>query len=232
MIELKKMAIARFIYRKRGQPRFVALVPQDESQEIEGVPFPPGFHVIYLPYADDIRKHSFDPMPIASPELIQKAKVIVKDFKISYDMNSFENPVLQKHYAHLQALALDELGPKDELTESLQPDLEGMEKYKNDVLSFKEDIFSHTVGDDDDEEVGKKRKRGEGKGEGKKKAKKEISDENIDFQGLYESGQLKKLTIPKLKIYCQRNRLKVAGKKGDLLERVEAHLAAQVKSEK
>lgn len=35
---------------------------------------PPGFHLVFLPYADDIRSLKFDPSAIAEDELILKAK--------------------------------------------------------------------------------------------------------------------------------------------------------------
>lgn len=45
------------IPRINTPPRMVALYPQDEELEENRVQvMPPGFHVIYLPYADDFRE--------------------------------------------------------------------------------------------------------------------------------------------------------------------------------
>jgi len=87
-----KIAIARLVYRKRSIPRFVALLPQvtccqigrcevvsaiidpgmcslrvfqEETRDAEGfVATPAGFHLIFLPFCDDIRNPQFDPAPI------------------------------------------------------------------------------------------------------------------------------------------------------------------------
>lgn len=51
------IAICRLIERKNSKPRLVALLPQKEeikaktNEQIS----PPGFHVVYLPFAEDIR---------------------------------------------------------------------------------------------------------------------------------------------------------------------------------
>lgn len=55
MVERKKYALARLIARKTSEPRLVALVPQEEVYDELGQVQPSGFHVIFLPYVDDIR---------------------------------------------------------------------------------------------------------------------------------------------------------------------------------
>lgn len=132
LMELSKMnkfAVARLIYRKRGLMKFVALVPQLEQVDSDGVQrVPPGFNMIFLPFADDIRNLRFDPQPIANPETIVKAKALVDKLKINFDINTFENPGLQKHYSVLQAIALDEPVP-DEVEDTVQPDEKAFAKY-------------------------------------------------------------------------------------------------------
>lgn len=53
---------------------------------------PPGMHVIYLPYADDIRSLQFPNIRKASDEQINKAKEVVKRLRIRFDSLNFENP--------------------------------------------------------------------------------------------------------------------------------------------
>ncbi len=69
---------------------------------------PPGFHVIPLPYADDIRSLKLNPPPEGSSrysyylcsyilfpvetEQIGKAKKLVKALRIKFDSRNFENP--------------------------------------------------------------------------------------------------------------------------------------------
>ena len=55
-------AVCRLILRRSQEPRFVALVPQREridpttSAQID----PPGMNVVFLPFADDLRKCNVD----------------------------------------------------------------------------------------------------------------------------------------------------------------------------
>ena len=55
--EQNKVAICRLITMDRGEPRFVALLPQlEELDDHHNQLTPPGFHVITLPYAEEMRK--------------------------------------------------------------------------------------------------------------------------------------------------------------------------------
>jgi ATP-dependent DNA helicase 2 subunit 1 len=123
---------------------------------------PSGFHLIHLPYADDIRQLKFEPQPKATTEQIVKAKKLVKTLRIKFDSRNFENPgtlsqtnitctlfcsytltrlslfvcfclftiywiALQRHYANLQAIALDR-EVLEETPDYVVPDEEGMAK--------------------------------------------------------------------------------------------------------
>jgi ATP-dependent DNA helicase 2 subunit 1 len=194
MIEMEKIAICTLTQRKTSAPVYVALVPQqevlDENQnQIE----PPGFHIIYLPYADGIRKLlSFEREQSATEKQVLKAKKLVSKLYIDFSSYNFENPSLQQHYASLQALALDHK-EVDPITDYIQPDLEGMSKYDNVIEDFKDSVYPvdyvfdeevkpkaaskkrKTRDDDDDEEVDKKKV----KKESKSKVKSEIKEEEI-----------------------------------------------------
>ena len=108
------MAICRYIARQNAQPFFVALVPQAENLgennlQVES----PGFHVVFLPFAEDFRTLHFEestkggsdwacfPMYLphnniiaisANTEQIDKAKDIIKKLTFKYQPDSFENP--------------------------------------------------------------------------------------------------------------------------------------------
>lgn len=56
MNELKQFAVCRYIFRKTSIPRFVALVAQIEDAKTDT---DPGMHMIFLPYADDIRYYIY-----------------------------------------------------------------------------------------------------------------------------------------------------------------------------
>ena len=49
--------VCKYIPGKNSPPRFVVLVPQEEELDDHKVQLtPPGFHVMFLPFADDFRK--------------------------------------------------------------------------------------------------------------------------------------------------------------------------------
>jgi hypothetical protein len=52
--------------------------PADGGEVIQ----PPGFNMIFLPYADDVRNLKFEPTPIATDELIVDAKKIVEKLTV------------------------------------------------------------------------------------------------------------------------------------------------------
>jgi ATP-dependent DNA helicase 2 subunit 1 len=90
--------------------RFCALLPQLEHYDEDHFQVPPGFHVIFLPFADDITKPALDyrPEPF-SQELLSLTKLLVNNLTLQdYNPKNFESPSLQKFYAHLQAHALNE----------------------------------------------------------------------------------------------------------------------------
>ena len=169
MLAMEKIAIVRIVARANSSPRFAALLPQQEVMDSEGVQvYPPGMHVIYLPYADDIREIDLEETPKAEEEHIAKAKQLVKTLRIRFDSTQFENPALQRHYAALQALALD----KDELEETddyVVPDDEGMAKFRDVIDAFEECLPKYE---------GKKRKAKESKEKPAKKTK-----EDVPFEG-------------------------------------------------
>jgi len=139
MIKRDKVAIVRFIPRDNSVVRFCALVPQDEKTDEDGFQVPPGFQLIFLPYADDVKDlepileaAGMDDQAVNVDDLSRKevdsAKLMVKNLAIKFDSRNFENPSLQKFYSGLQALALNEKEPQFE--DHLLPDLEGMQKFK------------------------------------------------------------------------------------------------------
>lgn len=58
------VAICRYIARQNAQPFFVALVPQAEKLDENNLQVEsPGFHVVFLPFAEDFRTLHFDECP-------------------------------------------------------------------------------------------------------------------------------------------------------------------------
>ena len=125
----EKVAIVKIVTRNNSTVKFAALLPQQEILDEDGIQaYPPGMHVIYLPFADDLRETEFEENKKATEEQISKAKKLVKTLRINFDSNQFENPHLQRHYSALQALALD----KDQLEDTPDytlPDEEVKKKF-------------------------------------------------------------------------------------------------------
>jgi len=243
MLKMGKFAVARLIYRRRTIPKLVALVPQPEVvDDMGGQVQPPGFHVIFLPYADDIRAIEFDTTNhvVAGPELVLKAKQVIKSMRLNWVPSKIENPALQKHYAALQANAIDEELDED-LDDDLLPMEAALESGEKWIQAFKEDAFEGEMEEEEQEEkaVSKsptKRKRGGGDYDGDsssntatkktstKKVKATLSPDEIEeYKERYEDGTLKKFTVADLKHFLSGVSQPVSGKKADLIQRVEKY---------
>jgi len=132
--------------------------------------------------------------------------------------------VLQKHYANLQALALDK-DAVEEVPDYLIPDLQGMLKFEDSILDFRNSVLPE---DYDEQLYSKKRKRGDGE-DGTPRPKREaidINDPSLDWNNLAQSGKLSNLTIPQLKVYLSSQSLKFSSKakKQDLIDIITQHL--------
>lgn len=217
-LEKEVVAICKYIPRKNTPPRFVALWPQKEELDEHNIQaVPPGFHVIFLPFADDFRKLNIEKdAPRANVDQIDKAKELLKKLQFAFRSESFENPVLQQHYANVEAMALDRDSP-EEVTDFTLPDEERIEKRAGQLAQeFKDLVFP------DDYEPGSKRKAGGG-GAGGKVAKVEELD-RIDIKKEAEAGRLGKLTVPMLKEFVKKLNIKSAGtKKADLIDAISDH---------
>lgn len=79
------MMLCRYTARRNVPPRFVALVPQEEELDEQKVQIaPPGFHVIFQPYADDKRNVDFTENVPASREQVDKMKEIIQKLRFKY----------------------------------------------------------------------------------------------------------------------------------------------------
>ncbi|XP_054805999.1 ATP-dependent DNA helicase 2 subunit KU70 isoform X3 [Prosopis cineraria] len=185
MIRLKRFALG--FYGSSSRPQLVALIAQDEVIRSGGQIEPPGMHMIYLPYSDDIRH------------------------------------VEERHYAVLQALALEE-DEIPEIKDETAPDEEGMARPG--VLRALEEFKTSVYGENYDEES----ERGGGKPTEAAKKRKAIAEHatqecgNYDWGELADTGKLKDLTVVELKYYLTAHNLPVSGKKEALISRILTHL--------
>lgn len=214
--------ICRFIPRRNSPPRFVALLPQEEEiDEHNNQVRPPGFHVIFLPFTDDLRRLKYEQTPKATTEQINKAKQVIKNLTSGFDSSNFENPSLQKHFKNLEALALDRDEP-EELIDHTEPKTEAINRKAGEAIKqFKEVVFP-----DDYDPLGKpaatKRKAGTADGSAAKKGKAGV-DVEIDMREEAQKGRLSKLTVPVLKDFVKQAGIKCGTKKADLVEAIKSH---------
>ncbi|XP_066452534.1 X-ray repair cross-complementing protein 6 isoform X2 [Eleutherodactylus coqui] len=221
-LERQVMAICRYTPRRNAPPRFVALVPQEEKLDDENVQVkPPGFNLIFMPFADDMRKIDYHEIVPANDEQVDKMKEIVHKLRFKYRSESFENPVLQQHFRNLEALALDLMEP--EPIEDLTLPKSDMIDNRLGALSeeFKELVYPPGY---NPEAKAVKRKQGDGSSQAGKKAKTETSISEADLRAYVKNGTLGKLTVPVLKEFCRSYGLK-GGKKQELMDALEDYFA-------
>ena len=249
MTNKKKCAIVKFVAREGSTVKFCALLPQQEKYDEDYFQTPPGFNMIVLPWADDIRSNSEilskNPkiLPKVTDEQSELAKKLIKKMNISFDCRAFENVELQKFYATLQALALEETNVEP-VEDTLQPHTEGLEKVLDGLdETFRQSIFGKEGGKTSEVcekyvkgNRNKKRSRSKSKSDvseesrsqskkkRKKKKKKEDSDEDEkEEQGgnysdeiirkMMNNKKLEKMTVPELKDICRIRNIATKGLK-------------------
>ncbi|XP_069052961.1 X-ray repair cross-complementing protein 6 isoform X1 [Lepisosteus oculatus] len=215
-------AVCRYTPRRNTPPRFVAMVPQREELDANNLQTtPPGFHLIFLPFADDIRTLDAPEKTPASPEQVGKMKEIVHKLRFKYRCDAFENPSLQQHFRNLEALALDLMEPEP-IEDHTKPKLDVMDQRLG-VLAqeFKELVYPPDY-NPEGKGPAQKRKPAEGGGGAEKKARVEVSEEGL--RAHLEKGTLGKLTVPVLKDACQQLGVRTTGtKKQELIDALTKH---------
>ncbi|CAO2830731.1 unnamed protein product [Amaranthus hypochondriacus] len=224
MLRLRRFAVAFF--GGSSHPQLVALIAQEEITCASGQVEPPGLHMIYLPYCDDIRNPEELHMdatfttPHASDDEIKKAIALMKRVDLrDFSVCQFSNPALQKHYAVLQALALEE-DEIPEIKDETLPDEEGMSRpgIVNAIEEFKLSVYGENYKEAEAavSEATKKRKA---------VAEKAVQESaNYDWEDLADNGKLKDLTVTELKYYLSAHKLAVGGKKEALISRILSHM--------
>ncbi|KAK1438286.1 hypothetical protein QVD17_04093 [Tagetes erecta] len=228
MIRLKRFAVA--FYGSSSRPQLVGLIAQEETIDSGGQIEPPGMHMIYLPYSDDIRPieevHAdTSGVPLATDDQIQKAVALIKRVDLKdFSVCQFSNPAMQSHYALVQAMALDE-DEMPEIVDETLPDKEGMARpgIAKALEEFKISVYGENYDEEDE-------KATLGKTSNAAKKRKQFTEEAInkseyyDWGKLADDGKLKDLTVQELKYYLTANKLTVGGKKDALISRILTHM--------
>lgn len=222
--EKNVFALCKYIPRRNTPPRFVALVPQrEELDQSQTQATPPGFHVIYLPFADDIRTVDSHVGPTASDEQVDKMKEIVHKLRFKYRSDAFENPVLQKHYSNLEALALDMLSPEP-IEDLTMPKVKMMDERLGPLVQEFKDLVYPPDYNPEGKPAAKRKPAESGGGAAEKKPKVEISEEEL--RNHVAKGTLGKLTVPVLKDACKQFNIRTTGtKKQELIDALTMQLS-------
>lgn len=161
---------------------------------------------------------------VAAAEALASSSVLLDKGKVRGGMS---NPALQRQYAMLQALALDEDGDDEDAAQDegplddLRPDAELWDASRRGLVDALVQLLP------EDQANGGKRKAADGcGGGGKKKAKALVEDETgLDWAAIHAAGELVRQTMPNLKAFLKSKGLPVGGKKADLVDRAERALA-------
>lgn len=221
--ERNLFALCRYIRVRNTPPVFVALVPQrEELDEGQNQVTPPGFNVIFLPFADDFRTMNPPEFPEATDMQVHKMKEIVSKLRFKYRSESFENPVLQQHYRNLEALALDMEAP-DSIEDFTMPKAEQMDKRLGSLVQEVKDLVYPSYYNPENTKPASKRK-GDGEGGAEKKPRMEMTLESL--QAHIQNGTLMKLTVPVLKDAIKQYGVKTSGtKKQELVDAIIEQMA-------
>jgi ATP-dependent DNA helicase 2 subunit 1 len=160
---------------------------------------PPGMHLIYLPYADDIRPTekyhicSEASVPRASKEQVEAAAAFINKMKLdSWSVFDISDPAMQRHYAILQAIALEqEEESLLEATDTTLPDSKGIMRATSAVQAFKDAVYGPQH---DQEEADAAAERAKGSiASQKRKAAAEVAckeAQNYDWGELADTGKV------------------------------------------
>ncbi|WVQ67007.1 uncharacterized protein L199_005199 [Kwoniella botswanensis] len=215
-IKFNKHALALSRFRTNTQPEFCVLIPQEESLTKDGgQDQPPGFHVIILPFRDDIRRPPKNMIEnlLASDRQAKLMSNIVKRLRIKaghYRSEAYPNPALAYHYAQLQSLAFEEdFDPSSTAGQDLDktfPKWWGMHKAAGEFMSE----FNKSI-EEDDRAV--ESLKGGTKRSTKAAAEEEIDEADLkDLRGLWKLDKLDKAKVQEIRDYAKFHKISLNGK--------------------
>jgi ATP-dependent DNA helicase 2 subunit 1 len=169
------VALAKYVKNKISEPRLCMIVPQEEEidSETNQQISPPGFHLIFLPFLDDIRSPPIE-MPACiesrvNDTMLTAAKNIIKEFHFppNYSFkDNLSNIAVQKFYSSLQAVALQSV------IEDIDIPKDTLEMNQKSLLKEDIDTFSSILRIQADKVAKEKKPRAPAKPKGEPAAKK------------------------------------------------------------
>ncbi|XP_070199251.1 X-ray repair cross-complementing protein 5-like isoform X2 [Littorina saxatilis] len=213
------VAICKYVPGKSNPPKFAALLPQDEELDEHKVQTtPPGFHVIFLPFADDFRKVKYEETPKANEDQVEAAKEVVKKLKFQFSSEMFENPVLQNHWRNIEALALDRDEPDAMIDYTMPADDKITKKAGSAIREFRDLVFPA------DYAPGQKKRAAPSESAAAKRAKAAETSVTLDLETEARAGRLGKLTVAVLKEAARNANIPcLATRKADIIDAISDH---------
>jgi len=208
-------AICQYKPRAASKLCFVALVPQGAGADGGGEDKPPGFHVVFLPYLDDLRKVPSIPLETANaPESVDAAKEVISKLRLKKFV-PVENCGIQTHYKMIEAHALQK-PTMEKLEDETLPDLDRMTRKLGDKSRY---FLSCVYEDGYDPEAPPKKSAKPGGTQKKVPAANASAD--IDMKAEVAAGKVNKLTVDVLKAWLKKQGIAVGNKKkGELVQEV------------
>jgi len=211
MIKKKKIGLALSVTRRNSTPLFCAILPQAEKTDEGGWTDPAGFHLIPLPFADDIRAAPIEEAFRASDEIKDAARAWIDKLSVkngTYPPDSYPNPALAYHNAQLQASAFREEFDPESFEDLTEPKIEMIHKRAGSLIrAWKVALVNDKSANTVIAIPGSKRKA-------------DVSVDEAEIRSKCEVGALEKLRVDQLKEFLKAKGLPVSGKKADLIERV------------
>ncbi|KAI9477090.1 SPOC like C-terminal domain-containing protein [Zychaea mexicana] len=230
MLEQKRVGLCVLTPRSNSSTFVVAMVPQRETKSEDGMQKrPPGFFLIRMPYADDIR----DMPPVATErannEEVEAAEQVLHSLLLDkpYDPADYENPALQLHYAVLQSLALEQ-PVVEKINDATLPRGEAMDKQLKNCVPHLKSLLN---ADEPEPSISRKRKEsGDGEGSGQKRVRRSgtksieenYKDETLDHVSLYDKNAIHgaNCTVPMLKEWLKEQGTYPKQRKADLIAQI------------
>eukprot|EP00040_Diaphanoeca_grandis_P034137 m.210371 g.210371 ORF g.210371 m.210371 type:complete len:701 (-) comp33074_c1_seq1:277-2379(-) len=197
-----KVAICRLIGKRGAAPKFVALKPTQQ-----------GFIMIYLPYANDMRKIPYDKgAPKADEEQVELVKPVIKALlSTEFSSQRIPNPGLALHYRTIEALAFHRDSVENVQDGTMVDDNEVARQAEKPIKALVDGIYP----DDYDPSVQIPKRKAPGASGAAKKAKVESDDSIESVQEMINTGKLT-MTVPRLKLFLKSQGCKAVGKKAEL----------------
>lgn len=238
MLQQNQIAIVRVRFRRYSHPRLAALVPQEEkkNQSSQGLGEPCGFRLIWLPFAEDIRKEWRNQYPkwnnLPSKQCVQAAMNLISKLSIpSYQPTNYSDPDIQQYYNGLQALALNQSNlPQVKDTLDVD-DVQMANVAKKQLQEWSQYVHEEPIG------IMKQEKTCSSSQQStvihnmeKNRAKQYLEELELDWKALaadYSGNGLEKQNMTTLKMFCTAHDLKKSGRKAELIERIREYLQTE-----